>query len=327
MASSSVPAPKAGETPTGKEQPANASSASAGRFFVPKNSLLELIILMKQDMEGIVPFPNKFTRIDYLINLCFDTLGTRDVEETMREMASRPVIEGPWFLVDIDKLTVHHYARFVYIFTNIVFNPSNKLNVSVDGEDVSQDNVVPSSFKYMANCFNWMHAHCMKLTRMLSDIVPTWDTNADTALAVVASKVAADRAVYDAYLERSVNEHINKHMSARASEADRKAARSARTNAIIATVMPLVRADSKVLKTEAKKAGISKFGILMLALEFDDIAKQYMHLNDKERLAAKEKLAARDTAAAKTAPVPKSQDADDGDDDDEPPGLRDSDSE
>jgi hypothetical protein len=281
MASSSSSAAEAKSEPQGAQ------------YWVPKGSLLELAIQMKQDMEGITPFPGKFTRTDYLINMCFDAIGARGADALAQDLAPRPPAEWPWFLINQERMTLQHYARFVYTFTNMVYNPASQLKVSVDGEEKDDAMVVPSTLQYMANCFNWMHAHSDKLTRMLRDVDPDWDTNANTAFATMAKKVATDRVVYDAYLNRSVDAHVSKHLSPKASAEDRRLAERVRTSAVIASVLPLIHADAKTLKAEAKKAGISKFAMLILSLEFDDVARQYARMSDKEKKDAYTELKAK----------------------------------
>ena len=252
-------------------------------YMVPKGSLLELVLQMKQDMEGIQPFPTTFTRTDYLINMCFDAMGARGAEALMKDLAPRPPMEWPWFLIDQERLTLQHYARFVYTFVNMVYNPTSKLQVSVDGGTLDESTIVPATHFYMANCFNWMHAHSDKLTRLLRDIDPEWDTNANTSIRSVVNKVAAERITYDIYLNKNVEEHVKKNMSSKANAKDLELAKRVRTSAVIASILPLVHADSKTLKTEAKRAGISKFGMLMLSLEFDDVARQYSRMSSKDK--------------------------------------------
>lgn len=264
-----APAPAAGEKPLQAPLP-----------LIVKGSLHELFIQMKQELEGISAFPSAFTRTDYLLNLCFET-GAQSGQDILQKIAGHHWDECPWFTIPIEHLSEKHYARFLYTFVNMVYNPELEFRSSVDG-DPSTGARVPSSTAYMNQCFSWLHAHSLKLTQIVRKVAPTWDANADTALVHVAGVCKRDRERYDAYLRAKVKAFVDANMPKGASKEDIELGEQVTRRAFTSTLRTLVTANHKKLKIEARRCGITILGMLMVSLEFDDVYMRYQVRREQE---------------------------------------------
>jgi hypothetical protein len=251
---------------------------SAPLPLIVKGSMHDLFIQMKQELEGITAFPSSFTRTDYLLSLCFET-GAQAGPDILKNIAEKKWDLCPWFMIPIEHLRESHYARFVYVFTNMVYNPEKEFKTSIDG-DPSKGTSVPSSMVYMAQCFGWLHAHSLKLTQFAKQIASTWDTNADSALFAVARICRMERDKYNTYLVNNVNVYLAANMPKGASDTDKYLTEQVMYRAYASQCSALIKATTKQLKMEARKAGISIFGMRIVSLEFDDL-----YVNTRERAA------------------------------------------
>lgn len=247
---------------------------------IVKGSLHDLFIQMKQELEGMSPFPSTFTRTDYMLTLCFET-GAQAGQNILQKIADHHWDDCPWFTIPIEHLSERHYARFLYTFVNMVYNPALEFRSSVDGDPATGVRV-PSSVAYMNKCFSWLHAHSLKLTQIVRKVAPTWDANADTALVHVAGVCKRDREQYDTYLRAKVKAFMDANMPKSASNEDIELGEQVTRRAFTSTLRTLVTANHKKLKIEARRCAITVLGMLMVSLEFDDIYMRYQARKEQE---------------------------------------------
>jgi hypothetical protein len=117
------------------------------------------------------------------------TPQTKEAKQSPPLLPPQP-LPMPWFDVTIERLTSLHYARFVYLFINVAFNPFLKMGIQQDTGEKTEDGTVAFASSSLSTCteeeaaqhFYYLHAShprmteefmtpaCVPLTKAIADV-------------------------------------------------------------------------------------------------------------------------------------------------------------